>query len=1303
MLAKRSSSHVVFCFLLSVLLLSGTVARSQQTLGTISGTVSDTSGALLADTTVTAVEDQTKLTRVAKTNADGGYQFVNLPIGTYTITFTHDGFETQRNPSILVQADRTVSLNATLKIGAISTSVTVQETPLLNAVDTTNGYVLDKSQIDAIPLPTGSFTGLAILAPGVNAEVSGGTGANSGLGNSPIWANGQRDTSNSFFLNGVDSSNLFNGKSTSQVTSSRVTLNTGAGNPAAGGVIQSSASVYLAIGQALPTPAPETIQELRVNTSMYDAQQGATSGAHIDMSTISGTNSYHGTAYFHRGTDWLNAAPFFFKQDEDIPEDEKVPQLHRYTAGGGVGGPIVKDKLFAYLAYQHVHVGDQEIGISRFTVPNGLTDDRSPAALATIANCNFVAATPANPDPCNGYASANPSDPNYVNPTTISPVALFLMQYKLPNGQFMVPSATPGVAPTFNTPDNVSIPGTAYFSADQAVANLDWNASKKDTLALKYYYQHDPTIAPFAYSNVPGFAQHMDTGSHVFSVNNTTFLKDTLSVTSVLGFMRAKAYGQNQQLFSAQDAGINTFGSTYFPGITIIDPFGNTSPNNPDGIYNPLMNIGPGSETQAPFTGMFQNRIMPSANAIWILGRHTVTFGGSYAYTQLNIRNERPGKGMIATANFAGFLQGNLAYQNDDFTTTTLMLGNANRYYRANQVGTYVQDKFQILPNLSLTAGVRYDWNGGLTEKYGRIYNFDASLYSYNEAADQIQSNGFIIAGNNSLFPTKGVSNTTLTGRQWGIGPRLGLAFAPKQNDNKVVIRAGAGIYYDRGELFTYLSPGYAAGEVTGGPFGVTQAPPFVSSIQCPGAPSFISPCTGDISLSNPWGTTPGTPPTGNPADISNYLPNAAAITDGAPLFAVGTYNRTNKLPYSINYTLDFQWQPFNDLAIDIGYIGNLGRHQVIPVPFNQAQIASPGNVIHGQEYSYGYTVQTTACDYYSCSPANLPNGQPFLSTYEGGNIDLRVPYLGYSSESVTYRAAGVAAYNALQTHVEKRLTRGLQVGFSYTYSHATDEQSALGLFYNGNNPLNLRDGYGSADFDRTHVINFNYLYQFPKFVAGNSLRAKVANDWALQGITVIQSGQPYSVIDYSGAVGSIFYGTSNGITNPVVPLAPGCDAHRAYTGTSGAFGKPALNASCFTLPLMQPGDMGGAVPADDYFETNFTTGQRNIFRQAYQRRADISLVKSVNITETVHARYSFDVFNVTNTTSFDIPSDNVTQNEGFNDFPVLGTTPAPSPASCAAGNPPSGTFFNCPTGLGYTRGAIGSPRQIQMSLQVVF
>src|SRR5271170_7905935 len=272
-------------------------AHAQQTLGGITGSVADKSGGVLPETNVTIVGDQTKLTRTQKTNASGVYDFVNLPIGTYTLTFTHEGFETQKIPAITVQADRTATVNTALAVGKVGTVVEVHADPLMNAVDTTNGYILEQNQIDSVPLPTGSFTGLAILSPGVNAELSSGTGANNGLGNQPIWANGQRDTSNTFLLNGVDASNLFNGKTTSSVGPARIVNNTGVANASntTAEIVQTSASPYLSIGQALPTPAPETVQEFRVNTSMYDAGQGSTSGAHIDMSTTSGTNNIHGS------------------------------------------------------------------------------------------------------------------------------------------------------------------------------------------------------------------------------------------------------------------------------------------------------------------------------------------------------------------------------------------------------------------------------------------------------------------------------------------------------------------------------------------------------------------------------------------------------------------------------------------------------------------------------------------------------------------------------------------------------------------------------------------------------------------------------------------------------------------------------------------------------------------------------------------------------------------------------------------------------------------------------------------------
>jgi Carboxypeptidase regulatory-like domain/TonB dependent receptor len=1291
-------------FLLAVLLQFSLFAPAQQTLGGITGTVADQSGSVLPDTSVTIVGDQTKLTRTQKTNGNGAYDFVNLPIGTYTVTVSHDGFQTEKLPSILVQANRTATLNVAMKVGQVGTTVEVQATPAMNAVDTTNGYILEKDQIDSVPLPTGSFTGLAILSPGVNAELPAGTGVNAGLGNQPLWANGQRDTSNTFLLNGVDASNLFNGKSTSSVASARIVNNTGvsgAGSTTAE-EIQSTASPYLAIGQALPTPAPETVQEFRVNTSMYDAQQGSTSGAHIDLSTASGTNSIHGMAYVHRGTDALNAAPYFYKQDGNIPTSQDVPELHRYTAGGSLGGALIKDKLFGFVSYQHTHASDLEIGTSRTAVPFGLTDDRSAATLASVVNQNFRYNT-SNNTPC-GNPPNNPTP--CLTAAGVDGVALQLMNTKLPNGQFLFPSANPGFTPSLNFPENVFLTQPAYFITDQGVADLDYQPTSKDTLSLKYYYQHDPTLAPFGYSAVEGFPQHLDAGSQVASITNTQSIRPNFSVSEVFGFIREKVYSTIAQPFSPASVGINNFGSNVFPGITIVDDLGNGSPLNSNFVFNAGTTIGSTAASQGAFTGIFQNRWMPSASAVWNHGKHTITFGGSFSYTQLNARDERTNAGMIGFTNFDNFVTGSpITYSANGFIATTFLQGDANRYYRSNETGMFLQDKFQIRPNLSFSAGLRFDYHGGLKEKNGRIFNFDPSQYSYDLNSDTISNDGFIIAGNNPDHPSKGVSDSTLTGRQWGIAPRLGLAWSPRKFNDKVVVRAGWGLYYDRGELFTYLSPGFASGVIAGGPFGVNQTPPWVNQQSC--SPYGYSYCS---SFEAPWGTSLGPPPSGNPADLS--LPNAGQISTGIPLFPFADYNRANKLPYTMNQTLDIQWQPRNDLVLEIGYVGNLGRHAVVPLPFNQARIATPTNpILKGsplgfeQDYTYGYSILTDPTTF---APAFINNNPatPYLQTFEGGNVDLRVPYIGYSSESESYTAAGISAYHALQAHLEKRLSHGLQVGASYTYSHATDEQSAMGLFYNGNNPLDLRSGYGLSDFDRKHVLNFTYTYELPKFFAATSLKGMLADGWAISGLTVIQSGQPYSIVDYSGAVGSIFYGVNDGITNPIVPLA-GCSPKQALTGSSGAHSVPgvtktfALDASCFGLPLLSPGDLNGAIPNNDPYETNFIDhGQRNIFRQAWQRRADISITKATQLTERFSLKYKLDIFNVTNTASFDIPIDDVSQNINFNGFPVVGQAGATAPC-----NQDFTAIYVCPSlsGLGITNKTIGSPRQIQMSLHLIF
>jgi len=146
------------------------------------------------------------------------------------------------------------------------------------------------------------------------------------------------------------------------------------------------------------------------------------------------------------------------------------------------------------------------------------------------------------------------------------------------------------------------------------------------------------------------------------------------------------------------------------------------------------------------------------------------------------------------------------------------------------------------------------------------------------------------------------------------------------------------------------------------------------------------------------------------------------------------------------------------------------------------------------------------------------------------------------------------------------------------------------GCSNNGNNPLNLRSGYALSDFDRKHVVNFTYRYELPKFSLPRRSRAKSPMGGRSPARPSFRAGQPYSVVDYSGAVGSIFYGVNDGITNPIVPLS-GCTPQKALTGHSGATpGISALDPNCFGLPLLNPGDLNGAIPANDPYETNLST-----------------------------------------------------------------------------------------------------------------
>ena len=490
---------------------------------------------------------------------------------------------------------------------------------------------------------------------------------------------------------------------------------------------------------------------------MYDAQQGSTSGAHIDMSTASGTNNIHGSAYVHRGTNWLNADPYFFNADPNIPSSEKNPQLHRYSAGGN--HRIADQERQALLlrklpVHARLRPGNRHLARIRAVwdwVRASPVADRSGACLAQVANANSFLFQRIRPVNNSGTIGTGPGD--------INPIAYALFNYKLPNGQFMIPSANPNAVvanpsafssdPSVQSalieafPEDAEVPGTALFLAHQAVANLDWNPNSSHSFSVKYYYQHDPTIAPFAYSQVAGFAQHLDAGSQVIALSHTQIVKSNLSITEIFGFIREKAYSTMDQPFTPQQ--FATFAATPSRSGQRHYVWRNHRRRFADSQFErfghfswhqhcrrraniPILSIqhddrgrrGGSRRVYGRFPEPLQSlgqRHLDAGQAHDYLRRQFRIYTNEYARTEKPDGNDCvPG---LHSASCKAQLIDNYLYN-----ITATINGNANRYWRANETGEYIQDKFQLRSNLTITAGVRFDWNGGLKEKNGNLLNF---------------------------------------------------------------------------------------------------------------------------------------------------------------------------------------------------------------------------------------------------------------------------------------------------------------------------------------------------------------------------------------------------------------------------------------------------------------------------------------------------------------------------------------------------------------------------------------------------
>ena len=389
--------------------------------------------------------------------------------------------------------------------------------------------------------------------------------------------------------------------------------------------------------------------------------------------------------------------------------------LNRNQFGATFGGPIKKDKLFYFLSYQGVRVADAEPSLKTLTVPTTLTDDRSPQGITNAINTVIGSEhLTADPNPCGpGQTPAN----TCFQSSQINSAALNLLQAKLPNGQYFIPSANPSINPILGYDAYVQGPNT-ISPIDQGIADVDYVVNEKDRLSAKYYVQNDPTEDPFgAVASLIGFPQTLSAGSQVISLANTVVLSPDLTWEQHFGFTRLKAYAhQVSQAFTPNSMGISLLGSTIFPDINI-------KSGDPNPVYGGV-EFGP--STSFGDAGMYQNQWETGSSLSWVKGRHIITVGGLWDHAQLNVINNNTDTDSVEFSDFLHFVEGEV-HNGDAFA------GSASRYYRSDTIGAYVNDDFKLRSNLTVTLGVRWDFDGPLSEKYGKLTAFDPSKYKYTQ------------------------------------------------------------------------------------------------------------------------------------------------------------------------------------------------------------------------------------------------------------------------------------------------------------------------------------------------------------------------------------------------------------------------------------------------------------------------------------------------------------------------------------------------------------------------------------------
>jgi Carboxypeptidase regulatory-like domain len=1157
--------HRVALWIVPVILTLSLAAWAQDT-ASITGTVTDPSGAAVAGAQVTLTNLEHGIKRSGTSNGSGDYLFASLPIGSYDLTVAAQGFKKYEAKGIILRVADKARVNVPLQVGAISTEVIVQGTEVAQVETQSSdlGGAVTGKEITQLELNGRNFTQLITLVPGVTNQ-SGQDEAQVGVnGNVAFSVNGGRTEYNNWEMDGGDA--LDNGSNT-------------------------SLNVY---------PSVDAIAEFKVETSNYGAQYGRNGSGTVEIETKSGTSHFHGDVYEFVRNDMFNATQYF------LPN---VPSYKKNDYGFTIGGPIYipghynKDKQRTFFFWSEEW--RREIvpsGFSVTTVPSMAERGGNFSDLCPSAGTQFQRqTTPTSQNMAAPLFADCPGTAAGVNDKDGDP-----LYNTYANNQVPYNSADPTVAALENLIPAPNVGANQWLQSPslpthwrEELFKIDHNFTDKVRGSFRYIHDSWAQIYPTPLWTAGTSFPTVETNFVGPGVSMVARLTASASPTLLNEFVASyttdhitlNLVGPNWQRPSGVTLGVfqNGFGGKV-PGISLNG-----------GVYNGI-NQDPGYIPNGPLNS--NPTYTYKDNVTKIIGKHNLQFGGYFVAAQ---KNEIPQPGVSTN--------GILSYSTSDAAVTSgnafadLLLGSVQQfqqeesaiktYNRYKIFEPYFQDDFHATSRLTLNLGLRVSMFGTYREIHHNAWNFDPAHYipgaSFTDANDFVggtipnpQFNGWVQCG-----VTPGVQAGCMKGHLFNPAPRIGFAFDPK-GDGKWAIRGGYGIFFEHTNQ----------GEANAGTL------------------EQYNPLTQTATVSNITG-------------YANVNPSALGATT-TPLTFVSIPNKAI-WPYIQQWHFDLEHDLGKNTVATVSYVGSAGVHLTRQFELNELQPvpAAQNPYVSGEPMSpndcgtsldaYGIPMNGMTSD-----GATIPyhvgsNGVPFGPAVNVGVAECGAvadPFRPYNGIGSITRKEDTASsnYHALEVAV-RHSVGGLQLNLAYTYSHSIDNSSDygdVGAF----NSYNLNSFRASSNFDQRHVFNVGYVYDLP-FFKGSGLTHKLLGGWQWSGITVIQTGTPFSIYNAGGSgVPGDNAGVGSGVAtsgsswpdvvgNPKVGIPP--------TLAGNGLGPFYFNPSVFVAPQgLTFGDAG-----------------RNILNNPVRTNFDMALLKHFAVTESRYFEFRAEAFNIFNHTEY--------------------------------------------------------------------